>query len=179
MDFNVDPMTASFHHIVEENGEDVVIQFDEAYLNNSSTFEMVEWIEDRFDLERHSRLKRRINIYPDATGKARESNASKTDIAILRQAGFKVHARSSNPRVKDRVNCVNNMFKTLSGKVKYKVNATNCPKTVNDYHKVESTKDGRLDKDQEKVGLKHMSDNVGYMEYYKFPLMGKNRTVKK
>ncbi|MFO8066849.1 MAG: hypothetical protein R6U11_04625 [Bacteroidales bacterium] len=178
MDFNVNPMTATFNHIRENKGIETIYQFCEAYLPNSNTWQMVEHIEDEFELDKHSSKKRRFEVNPDSTGASEQSNATKTDIAILRQAGFKVNARSKNPRQKDRINAVNNMFKTASGKVRYKVNPK-CKHTIEDYHKVETEDDGSLLKKSEKDGLVHISDAQGYLTYNKFPLMGKDRKVKR
>jgi hypothetical protein len=52
-----------------------------------------------------------ITMYPDATGKNRDSSgASKSDIALLTGAGLKVKARDLNPFIRDRVNAVNAAF---------------------------------------------------------------------
>ena len=50
-----------------------------------------------------------IIVYPDASagGRAKSNNASESDHAILRQAGFSVRTNAANPRVKDRALTVN------------------------------------------------------------------------
>jgi hypothetical protein len=159
MDFNVDPMTAVFCHIRSND----ILQFGEAYLGNSNTYQMVEHINERFPIGN-------ITIYPDSTGKARESNATESDIAILRKAGYIVKARSINPQQKDRINAVNSKLKAGDGKPHFFINPKTCPKTINDFNKVESLADGRLNKDQEKTGLVHISDAAGYLISYLFPV---------
>lgn len=159
MDFNLNPMTATLNHI--QNDE--VLQFGELYLNHSNTFEMRDQLLEMFPVDQ-------CVIYPDCTGKHENSNATRSDIAILRDAGFTVLARTANPMVKNRVNAVNSLQKTVNGKTRYKVNPRNCPKTMNDWHKVERMDDGRLNKDQEKTGLKHISDAEGYLIDYLFPV---------
>lgn len=52
-----------------------------------------------------------IEIIPDASGKAGKTNATKSDIAILRGAGFKVNAPKKNPRIEDRINATNNLYR--------------------------------------------------------------------
>lgn len=158
MDFNVDPMTAVFCHI---EGDDLY-QFGEAYLKNSNTFEMRDHIAKRFPVAN-------CIVYPDATAGFEESNASKSDIAILEKAGFKIRANKYNPKIVDRVNAVNSKIKA-GGKAHYFVNPSTCPKTLNDLNKVERLKDGRLDKTQEKDGLKHITDALGYLIAYKWPV---------
>lgn len=65
-----------------------------------------------------------INIYPDASGNNRKTNAAQTDIEMLRNAKFNVFVNSSNPSVMDRVNIMNNMFE----KGRLLVNTNLCPK---------------------------------------------------
>jgi len=176
MDFNVDPMTAVLLHIGYNNqGDKVVYQFGEIYLPNSNTFQMVDEIKDILKLDTPTKI-RAVEINPDATGSHSSSNATRSDISILRQAGFKVNARKTNPRQKDRINAVNNMFKSASGKVRYFVDPS-CKKTIEDFHKVESLPDGKLDKSAEKAGLVHISDALGYSIYYNFPLLGKDKKI--
>ena len=168
MDFNVDPMTATFNHI---RGDDIY-QFGEAYLGHSNTFQMTEHIKERFPVGR-------CVIYPDATGKSEHSSAPESDIQILRSAGFRVIANSGNPLQKDRINAVNSKMLAGDGKPHYFVNPKNCPKTINDWNKVESTADGRLNKDQEKTGLVHISDAQGYLINYLFPIIDRRVIVQK
>lgn len=68
-----------------------------------------------------------INIYPDASGNAKKTSASQSDIAMLRNAGFNVFVNGRNPAVKDRINCTNNKFE----KNTLLVNTKRCPKYTN------------------------------------------------
>ena len=162
IDFNVDPMTAVFLHI----DSDEISQFGEAYLINSNTREMVEHIKDLFPVGE-------CVIYPDCTGAARSTTATKTapsDIAILKNAGFTVKAHKANPHVKDRLDSVNCKIKTADEKIHYYVNPEECPKTINDLNRVERLPDGRENKEQEKLGLVHISSALGYPVTYLFPI---------
>jgi hypothetical protein len=162
MDFNVDPMTAVCGHVES----DTFKQFGEIWLNNSNTFEMRDEILRRF----HD--PRRIVIYPDSTGDSERSNAHKTDIQILKEAGFQVRAKTHNPEQRDRINNVNSFIKDRGVKTRYKINPKTCPKTVNDMNKRESLADGRLDKEQEKeMKIGHISDAFGYLVSYLFPIV--------
>lgn len=160
MDFNVSPMTCVIGHIVS----DTYYQFDERYMLNSNTFEICDEISEHYP-------KHMIDVYPDSTGSADESNASKSDIDILNRSGFRVLARSVNPRQKDRINTVNSRAKKLeNGKSRYYVNPAKCPKTINDMNKVVRLEDGRFDKKQEEQGLKHITDGLGYLFCYNWPM---------
>jgi len=160
MDFNHDPMTATFNHIRSND----VFQFGEAFLPNSNTYEMAEHIKRLFPISN-------CTIYPDATGDHESSNATRSDIAILRQAGFRVLARSVNPLQRDRINAVNSKMMASDGKPHYFINAKNCPKTINDWNKVNTTADGRIDKEGEKTKLTHISDAEGYLISFNFPVI--------
>ena len=159
MDFNVDPMTAVFSQIY---GDEIYV-FGEAYLNHSNTMEMRDHINELFNYKQ-------CIIYPDSTGRAEESNAQQSDLAILTKAGFTVRAHSINPRRKNRIASVNSLLMSQDGTVRMRINIKNCPKLVNDLNKVQATSDGREDKTQEKEGLVHISSALGYMCAYKFPV---------
>jgi hypothetical protein len=165
MDFNVDPMTATLG-VIES---DVYKQWGELYLPNSNTYEMCK------EIKNYCKNNEEVIIFPDSTGKARESNATESDIAILRKSGFKVHARLSNPYVKDRVNSVNSLVMDKEKQTRYFVNPKTCPKTINDFNRRERLDDGRLNKEQEKLGIGHITDALGYLVHYNFPVV--ERTI--
>lgn len=171
MDFNVDPMTATFNHVKNIGGEQVKLQFGEAYLRNSNTFEMVEHLREVFGLSADNERKlRNIRIFPDSTGKHESSNARRSDLNILRDAGFEIFARPAPPRVKDRVNAYNSRLRSAAGVIRAKLNAEACPYTLRDLNRVERLPDGRLNKAQEAAGLKHITDADGYFVDYVWPV---------
>lgn len=53
-----------------------------------------------------------VHIYPDASGHAQKTNSSRSDIQLLREAGFIIHAPRMNGAVRDRVNSLNQLFYT-------------------------------------------------------------------
>lgn len=159
MDFNVNPMTATFNHIMHNK----VLQFGEAYLPNSNTPEMIEHILERFPPHM-------VTVYPDSTGKAKKSVATESDIALIRKARLKVRAPAANPRVKDRMNSMNSLLGPAKGAPRMFINPETCPKTIDDYNKVTLHDDGR-EKDEEKErGLTHISSAQGYLVHYNFPI---------
>jgi len=152
MDFNVDPMCAVLCHLVG----DKVYQFAEVKLVNSNTESMCQYLRQNYIADK-------IIVYPDATGNARDTTSSKTDIEILRRY-FSVNSRKSNPFQRDRVNCVNSRLKSVSELVRYFVDPS-CTYTINDLRRVERLADGSINKTQEKIGLTHLSDALGYFVY--------------
>jgi hypothetical protein len=113
---------------------------------------------------------RTIAIYPDASGSADKTSASASDIALLRQAGFIVNAKSKNPPVKDRVQAVNAKLCNSNGKLGLFVNILNCPILTKGLEQQGYDKTGAPDKS---TGLDHALDALGYFIYYSFPLTGK------
>ncbi|NID14374.1 terminase [Luteibacter yeojuensis] len=108
-----------------------------------------------------------IMVYPDASGQARKSNnASESDHAILRAAGFSVRVNATNPRVKDRVLSVNAMVHK-EGKRRYRVNPETCPELVESLEKQAYDKHGEPDK---AGGLDHIIDAAGYFLVYRYPI---------
>jgi len=109
-----------------------------------------------------------IYIYPDATGNNRKSNnASVSDIALLRQAGFNVYNNASNPAVKDRVLAMNVMIEA-GGRRRLKVNADMCPSFVEGLEKQAYDKNGEPDKTS---GFDHGNDAGGYFISFRFPVV--------
>jgi len=105
-----------------------------------------------------------INVYPDASGTQRStSDASRSDIALLQQAGFIVRTKKKNPSVRDRVVCVNARF----SEGRLAVNLRRCPNLVEALEKQTYNNKGEPDKSQ---GYDHVNDALGYMVYYLMPL---------
>ena len=156
-DFNVNPMSCALCHDIDGT----IQQFGELYMRNANTYESGEKLRELFGVSN-------VKIYPDSSGKSRSSNATQSDLAILRGMGFRIYAKSSNPRVKDRVAAVNAKMRNAAGKVAYKINADNCKETIKDFQKVERDAYGDIVKDD--LMRTHVSDALGYFIAYKYPL---------
>jgi hypothetical protein len=106
----------------------------------------------------------KIVIYPDASGDSRKTvDASKSDISLLKNAGFTVKANSKNPFVKDRVLAVNAAF--THGKVL--VNDTLCPTVASNLEQQVYNQNGEPDKS---AGVDHQNDATGYPIVYEMPI---------
>jgi phage terminase large subunit len=140
MDFNITNMSAVIH--IFENGlPSAVDEVTGAY----DTEDMCRILRERY--EGHEMV-----VYPDASGNNRKS-AGETDFGILKKYRFRVQAPKTNPRVKDRINTMNMMFRKG-----YKVNRYKCP----EYSKCLTQlpyKNGEPDKS---LGLEHLPDAGGY-----------------
>lgn len=115
-----------------------------------------------------------LMVYPDASGNSRKSNnASESDLAILRQAGFQVCVNSRNPAVKDRVLSYNRMIHS-EGVRRFRVNVDACPHLVESLEKQAYDKSGEPDKGS---GLDHVLDASGYFIVYKYPIIKRSAGV--
>ena len=162
MDFNVDPMTAVF--AIKKRvfgGDEQLVIFGEAYLNNSNTYKMRDHILDRFP-------GKRIIIYPDMTGGNRKSSALFTDLDILKKARFQVFGKS-NIAVRNSLNAINTAF--IQGKIKVH---EDCKHLVNDYQKVIRNEYGEIEKAKE-LSLTHVSDASRYLIDRTFPIRAKSK----
>lgn len=164
MDFNVQHM-AAIVHVLRSDGygnqwPHAVEEFTELF----DTSDMIEKLQVRYG-SRHQ-----INIYPDSSGKNRKSNnASTSDIAMLEDAGFRVHYHEANPPVRSRINAVNAMFCNGLGERRYFINATSCPTYSRSMqYQVYDEKTGEPDK---KSGFDHPNDAGGYYIAYNFPII--------
>lgn len=110
-----------------------------------------------------------ITIFPDAAGQATSSkNASESDHAILKQAGFNLEVNGSNPAIKDRINAVNAAILNSKGRRLLLVNTNKCPRATEALEQQIYDDFGMPDK---KSGLDHVSDALGYFLVKRFPII--------
>lgn len=168
MDFNVGKMAAVVH--VVRGGAPLAVG---EIINAYDTPDMIRRIRERFWTFKDGQWQkdRQIRIYPDASGGSRRSvNASETDIALLRAAGFQVDAPDANPPVKDRINAMNGMFCNALGERSYKVNVDRCPTYADCLEQQPWAANGEPDKT---LNLDHPVDAAGYFIHRKFPIVRK------
>lgn len=152
MDFNVTKMAAAIF-IKRDNGFHCVGQIT----NGFDTPEMIRTIRSKWG-------GRRIVIYPDASGRNRHaSDASRSDISLLEEAGFTVIVNRSNPAVKDRVLSVNSGF--ASGRLW--VNDSLAPDIALSLEQQVYDEGGDPDK---KSGHDHTNDAFGYPIVKEMPI---------
>jgi hypothetical protein len=172
MDFNVGKMAAVIH-VVRDGQPCAVDEIVGAY----DTPDMIRRLQERlwgYSGGQYSKT-RQIRVYPDASGDSRRSvNASKTDLALIKEAGFQVCAPNANPPVKDRINGMNAMFCNADGERKYFVNGDKCPSYVEALEQQAYAPNGEPDKT---TGYDHVVDAAGYFIAYKYPIIKKTVTA--
>ena len=159
MDFNVGNMAACAF-VLRENDWHCVDEIK----GGVDTPSMINTLKDRY--AGHS-----VTIYPDASGKnASSKGASLSDIGLLRNAGYAIRAKPSNPRVKDRVLSANMGFQRQI----VWVNPDTCPETARCLEQQPYDKNGEPDKT---TGLDHQNDAFGYPIAYELPIIKPTTTT--
>jgi hypothetical protein len=158
MDFNVNPMTA----VVMVRAGDQLHQFAEFELKNSNTAEMAGQIRANYP-------NRNITIYPDPTGRQRQTSAvGQTDFTILKEHGFNVYAPKAAPPVVDRINEVNAVLRAADGTRRYYLHPR-CTSTIKALDGLVYQK-GTNHPDK-LSGLIHITDAVGYAVHALEPMV--------
>lgn len=153
MDFNVQNMSAVTH--VKRNNEPHAV---DELIGLYDTPAMIEAIKAKYP-------QHKIYVYPDASGNSRKTvDASKTDISLLKNAGFNVVVNKKNPSIKDRINCMNAAFEKRG----YKVNSKLCPIYTRSLEQQAYDKNGMPDKTQ---GDDHPNDAAGYFITFEYPIV--------
>jgi phage terminase large subunit len=152
LDFNVTKMAAVIHVLRGDNPHAV-----DELTGIFDTPAMINAIKVKYSGHK-------IFIYPDASGNNRKSqNASESDIALLKQAGFNIMVNPANPAVKDRVLAMNRLIRER----KYLVNPQTCPELVESLERQAYDKNGDPDK---AAGFDHVLDATGYCIAYRYPI---------
>jgi phage terminase large subunit len=155
MDFNIGQM-AAIVHVLRDNKPRAV----EEHLGILDTPTMVKVLQAHYGT-------REIYIYPDASGKNRDTgDASTTDLSLLRDAGFRIITGASNPPVKDRINAMNAAFLNANGDRRYLVNTLKCPKYT-DALEQQAWVNGLPDKSN---NIDHPLDAAGYFIFNQIPV---------
>ena len=92
-----------------------------------------------------------------------------SDIDLLKQAGFRVNVRKSNPPVTNRVNSVNKMLEGNSITPNIIIDPR-CTSLIQDLEKV-TNKQGTRDIDKSNKLLTHASDALGYAIEWLYPII--------
>lgn len=163
MDFNVGKMAAVVYVLrdgLPRAVDELVDIFD--------TPAMIQKIKERFP--GHS-----ITVYPDASGQNRKtSNASESDLSLLKAAGFTVVVDHTNPGVKDRINSLNAMLCNTYGERRLLVNTKKCQKFTLCLERQVYDDKGDPDK---KGGFDHTNDGAGYFIVKRWPINKRETTV--
>ena len=158
MDFNVTPGSA----VIGRMRLDKLEVFDECYIDNSNTSEMIDELRRRYPTNP-------ITVYPDPSGIQRKTSANgNTDIKLLEMAGFTVRHHRAHPLVRDRINAGNSLFfKRDNATTRFTIDP-GCKTTIRCL-KNWAYKEGTMQPDKN-AGFDHGCDALTYMVEYVFPI---------
>jgi hypothetical protein len=117
---------------------------------------------------------KQVIVYPDASGDNRSANASQSSLNIIRNAGYQVNARSSNPAIRDRINAVN----SLLSHDRLKINTTKSPRLTAALESQGYNEQGEPEKGNVHPEASDWCDALGYMLFTVFGIKIKTATVK-
>ena len=162
MDFNVGKCCAIIH-IIDEDGNPMAL---DEITGQKNTESISKKLMQRFP-------KRKIYIYPDASGRSEKTNATTTDLQILK-GYFTVRVDNKNPLVKDRVNTMNAMFLNGEGQRRYFVNTNKC-KVYTEALETQGYDDfGKPDKAHDQD---HPVDASGYFIHKRYPIKRNSQRI--
>ena len=151
MDFNVGRMAAVVGLKGADDSKQLFVVDEFFQLQDTPT--MIMAIQARYP-------NRTIIIYPDASGNSRKSvDASKSDIRLLRDAGFRINAPRKNPPVRERVLSMNTLLLNSEGERNMFVNVSKCPNFTEQLEKQVYDNNGLPVKD----GKEDINDGAGYL----------------
>ena len=166
-DFNVDPMCWTLGTIYDDERLHI---WDELVVENTNTISMAPMAAERWasHIMQHRgepltafEAAQDVEVFCDASGNARRSSASASDVEWLRNHGFNVTHPRANPPVKDRVFSVNVAFSRDLLWIDPR-----CEKTLEHFQNQTYGKGGEPDKTK---GHDHIPDGVGYLVHYEWP----------
>ncbi|MGI8959281.1 MAG: terminase large subunit domain-containing protein [Bryobacteraceae bacterium] len=180
VDFNVNPMCS----VVAQRVADTVYVLDELVLPDSNTPAACEEFLRRTQPWWSDADAFAVHVYGDATGDSRTSAASRTDWRIIRDffhakkaaCDASIRVSSSNPPVKDRINCVNSRVCNSFGERRLFVDPR-CWQLIRDFEQVSWKTDWNgnslLHLDKSDPMRTHVSDALGYYIAQEFPMRGR------
>jgi hypothetical protein len=157
-DFNVDNCASAIACVRDDK-----VYFIDEITGSKDTETTITIIKQRYP-------NRVIYVYPDSSGKNSSTRTSISDIALLKQAGFKLFYPTKNPPVVDRIKAVNRKLKNANGKVELYVNLNKCRELVKTFEQ-QAYVNGTPDKS---TGLDHLADGMGYLIHYNWPIQGRS-----
>ena len=164
-DFNVDPMS----WIVGQHKGPFVWDFDEIIIPSGATTRQA-----CLEFKRRYPKVHTLNIYGDASGKARSTKSKQSDYQIIQEelrphvVNFRMDVPSANPAVVARTNAVNAKLAPAMGEATYGIHPR-CTHLIKDRARV-SWKPGTREIDKKNRSLTHASDASDYRLAYLYPV---------
>lgn len=109
---------------------------------------------------------RKIYVYPDATGSKNTTNATDSDLGIIRREGYHVRCDAANPAVRDRINSVNGAL----AHDRLMINTDECPLLTDALESQGYDDKGKPEKFNDHPSIDDWTDSGGYYVHQRFPV---------
>lgn len=109
----------------------------------------------------------KVIVYPDSSGDNGRTNASLSDIGMIKSAGYQCMFKLTNPAVRDRINAYNGLL----SHDKLLINTDKCPNLVNALETQGYDKKGEPEKFETHPAIDDWVDSSGYFIAYTFPVI--------
>jgi len=153
VDFNIGGCCAVVYVI--DAGEPVAVDEFVSY----DTQDFVSNVADRYE-------GKRIVCYPDASGKNNTTNASASDVAIIKHAGIQCDIANKNPFVRDRVNSVNAKLSNNT----FKINTDTCQNLTLALESQGYDNSGEPEKFKTHPAMDDWIDGMGYFMHRRYAI---------
>ena len=117
---------------------------------------------------------KKVIIYPDATGSSGRTNASESDIGMIKQEGYQVSCHKTNPAVRDRINAYNGLL----SHDRIMINTDKCQELTSALESQGYTDKGEPEKWDEHPSIDDWLDSSGYFIAFKYPVNIRLATVR-
>jgi hypothetical protein len=164
-DFNVSPMAWVLCQQREPNTLQV---FDEIFLRDANTQKTLDFLHSRYSSHNSD-----WTFIGDASARARKTSANRTDYLIIKNdirfGNKRVLFPGKNPKVQDRVACVNAALCNAAGEYRLHIHPR-CKKLLNDFMIV-SYKEGKTEvENYDGTDIGHTVDALGYAVHKLMPI---------
>ena len=161
LDFNIGGCCAVVH-LIENNNPVAVDEF--------TSYDTRDFVNN---LMRYAGKK--CIIYPDSSGGASKTNSSESDLSIIKNSGYQICCKASNPAIRDRVNA----FNGLLSHDRYLVNTDKCQQLTNALESQGYDKNAEPEKFTTHPAIDDWNDSAGYFVAFKYPIIIDRKPVKK
>jgi hypothetical protein len=186
LDFNIDPLCMLLMQRIDDN---VYVLEELAVRSNTTTTEaacqaFVQRAAPYMKIVSRTFGVLEVHVYGDASGHQRRTSATSTDWNIIRQYFALMHKGEiqiscrqpeSNPKVRDRINCVNSRLRNAFGEPQLFI-SPGAKELIRDLEEVcytvDSTGSPTNDLNKSDRHRTHLSDALGYYLSKAFPLKG-------
>lgn len=163
-DFNVETMAWGICKVTEDRAHVIEEMIGKHTDTRAQGLRMRQRLAELLGVTEHQVMDMKIPVICDASGDARHTSASMSDVGQLIHLGFRPQFPAKNPYVEDRIAAV----QLALGMRRFFIDPVKAPTFAKCFEQQPYDSSGRPDKDPKK-GLDHAVDAGGYLVFFHFP----------